>query len=169
MSHTPWLERTHKNHPADSGNWLEIGVWEDAAQLRAGWVSGAPGPHPGVRGRCDFTLYLCEETEPKAQEGWDRSVLTSLRALWSVWWVQNWGWGKDSDEWVWHSPYPGVRAHCYSLWTLLNVIEESFECQIKRGELKCVTAEDKQTQRELCHTLGQNPWAFYQVSPLWLN
>lgn len=53
-----------------------------------------------------------------------------------------------------------------SLWTLLNVIEESFECQIKRGELKCVTAEDKQTQRELCHTLGQNPWAFYQVSPL---
>lgn len=53
-----------------------------------------------------------------------------------------------------------------SLWTLLNVIEESFECQIKRGELKCVTAEDKRTQRELCHTLGQNPWAFYQVSSL---
>lgn len=62
MTHTPWLERTHTNHPADSGNWLEVGVWEGSAQVRAGWVSGAPDPYPGAWGRWDSTPYLCEET-----------------------------------------------------------------------------------------------------------
>lgn len=48
MTHTPWLERTHTNHPAAYGTWLEVGVWEDPAQVRAGWASGAPDPHPGA-------------------------------------------------------------------------------------------------------------------------
>lgn len=70
-----------------------------------------------------------------------------------------WG-GERNNQFSPPTPTPS------SLWTLLNVIEESFECRIKRGELKCVTAEDKRTQRELSHTLGQNPWAFYQASSL---
>lgn len=31
------------------------------------------------------------------------------------------GVGKDSDQWVWRSPCPGVWGHCYSLWTLLRM------------------------------------------------